>query len=82
MFYNIQNVQLQRRVEPPARANEDTAGPLRALPCSVPYASLLADYTSTILLAHFSAGLPYKNTLYHLHNYAPAVNAIDFRKGR
>ena len=58
MFYNIQNVQLQRCVEPPARANEDTAGPLRALPCSVPFASLLAEYTSTILLAHFSAGRP------------------------
>ena len=58
MFYNFQNVQLQRNVEAPARANEDTAGPLRALPCSVPFASLLAEYTSTILLAHFSAGLP------------------------
>ena len=58
MFYNFQNVQLQRNVEPSARANVDPVGPLRALPCSVPFAPLLADYTSTILLAHFAAGLP------------------------
>ena len=92
MFYNFQNVKLQRNVEPPARANVDLAGPLRALPCYVPFAPLLAYYTprfSLLILPRVSpralsnSGGPLRqNTFYHHHNCAPAVNVIDFRMGR
>ena len=51
---NFGKVQLQRNVEPSARANAGPMGPLRAVPCYVPFAPLLAGYTSSTPLAQFA----------------------------